>query len=269
MSYHTEQRGTLYNDDFRLYLKKSSGAIISPMHDIPLKVADNVYNMVVEVPRWSNAKLEISLKEPMNPIKQDFKKGKLRFVVNCFPHRGYIWNYGALPQTWEDPSHMDPHTQANGDSDPVDICDIGSRIHATGSVVPVKILGALAMIDEGEADWKIIGIDTNDPMADKINDINDVEEYNPGLLAATVEWFKNYKIPDGKPANKFAFDGEAKDATFAKEVVHTLHTQWQELMSGNGFDGIDRSCTQYECATNLATTAARSIVDTGAPKGET
>lgn len=34
----------------------------------------------------------------MNPIVQDTKKGKLRFVRNCFPHKGYIWNYGALPQ---------------------------------------------------------------------------------------------------------------------------------------------------------------------------
>ena len=56
--------------------------------------------MVVEVPRWSNAKLEISLGEKLNPVKQDIKKGKLRFVANCFPHHGYIWNYGALPQTW-------------------------------------------------------------------------------------------------------------------------------------------------------------------------
>jgi len=34
----------------------------------------------------------------MNPIKQDVKKDKLRFVNNCFPYTGYIWNYGALPQ---------------------------------------------------------------------------------------------------------------------------------------------------------------------------
>lgn len=34
----------------------------------------------------------------MNPIKQDVKKGALRYVANCFPHHGYIWNYGALPQ---------------------------------------------------------------------------------------------------------------------------------------------------------------------------
>ena len=51
----------------------------------------NEFNMVVEVPRWSNAKMEINLKEKLNPIKQDEKKGKLRFVANCFPHKGYIW----------------------------------------------------------------------------------------------------------------------------------------------------------------------------------
>ena len=30
--------------------------------------------MVVEVPRWTNAKMEIATKEKMNPIKQDIKK---------------------------------------------------------------------------------------------------------------------------------------------------------------------------------------------------
>lgn len=36
----------------------------------------------------------------MNPIKQDSKKGKPRFVKNVFPYKGYIWNYGAIPQVW-------------------------------------------------------------------------------------------------------------------------------------------------------------------------
>lgn len=38
--------------------------------------------------------------EAGNPIKQDMKKGKLRF----YPYP-INWNYGMLPQTWEDPSH--------------------------------------------------------------------------------------------------------------------------------------------------------------------
>ena len=31
--------------------------------------------MVVEIPRYTNAKMEICKEEPMNPIKQDVKKG--------------------------------------------------------------------------------------------------------------------------------------------------------------------------------------------------
>ena len=42
--------------------------------------------------------LQISKDELLNPIKQDIKKGKLRYVRNCFPHKGYLWNYGAFPQ---------------------------------------------------------------------------------------------------------------------------------------------------------------------------
>ena len=49
----------------------------------------NVYYLIL---------IQISTKEALNPIKQDCKKGKLRFVHNCFPYHGYIWNYGALPQ---------------------------------------------------------------------------------------------------------------------------------------------------------------------------
>lgn len=105
--------------------------------------------MVVEIPRWTNAKMEICKEELMNPIKQDVKKGLLRYVNNVFPYKGYIWNYGALPQTWEDPNHVDKNTNAKGDNDPIDVCEIGSRILDRGSVVPVKVLGILAMIDEG------------------------------------------------------------------------------------------------------------------------
>lgn len=41
---------------------------------------------------------QINLAESLNPIKQDVKKEKLRYVNNVFPYHGYIWNYGALPQ---------------------------------------------------------------------------------------------------------------------------------------------------------------------------
>ena len=52
---------------------------------------DDIFNMVVKVPKWSNAKMEISLKETLNPIKQEESNGKLRFIPNQFPHKGYLW----------------------------------------------------------------------------------------------------------------------------------------------------------------------------------
>ena len=167
--------------------------------------------MINEIPRFTNAKCEIATKEPMNPIKQDTKNGNLRFVKNCFPFHGYMWNYGALPQTWECPGEIDEFTGLKGDNDPIDAIEIGERINHVGEVRAVKVLGMLGLLDEGETDWKAIVINVDDSMASKVNNINDVEEHFPKLLEKTVEWFKIYKIPDGKPANNFAFNGEARD----------------------------------------------------------
>lgn len=169
--------------------------------------------------------------ETLNPIKQDVKKGKLRFVANCFPHHGYIWNYGALPQTWENPNHTDPSTECVGDNDPIDILEIGSRVAKRGEVIQVKILGVVALIDEGETDWKVIGIDVTDSKASQLNDIADVEKNFPGLLRATIEWFKIYKIPDGKPENQFAFNGEAKNSAFAVGIIDETHAFWKQLIT--------------------------------------
>lgn len=85
----------------------------------------------------------------------------------------------------------------------------------------------MALLDEGETDWKIIVIDVNDPLAPRLNDIEDVERHLPGLLRATNEWFRIYKIPDGKPENQFAFSGECKN----KKLVQAPLVQSISLMS--------------------------------------
>jgi len=209
-----------------------TGQVVSAWHDIPLFADQNagILNMVVEVPRWTNAKMEISKEEAFNPIKQDIKKGKLRFVRNCFPHHGYIWNYGAFPQTWEDPQVMHAETKAKGDNDPLDVCEIGEQVGYVGQVKQVKVLGIMALLDEGETDWKVLVVDVNDPLASKLNDIEDVERHLPGLIRATNEWFRIYKIPDGKPENVFAFSGEAKNKKYATEIIHECHEAWRRLL---------------------------------------
>jgi inorganic pyrophosphatase len=49
----------------------------------------------------------------------------------------------------------------------------------------VKVLGVLAMIDDGELDWKVIAVSTQDPLAAQLNDIADVEAKLPGTVSGT------------------------------------------------------------------------------------
>ncbi|OZJ03420.1 Inorganic pyrophosphatase [Bifiguratus adelaidae] len=232
-AYTTRLVGKPHSLEHRVYIEEK-GQVVSAFHDIPLYANKErtILNMIVEIPRWSNAKLEISKGEAFNPIKQDVKNGKLRSVKDIFPYKGYIWNYGAFPQTWEDPVHVHPETGARGDNDPLDVCEIGERIGFTGEVKQVKVLGIMALLDEGETDWKVIALDVRDPMADKVHDIEDVRHHYPGLLEATHDWFKIYKIPDGKPPNHFAFKGEAKNKSYATQIIQETEKAWQSLISG-------------------------------------
>ena len=68
-----------------------------------------VYNMVTEIPKYGLAKMEVDTKGESNPIVQDEKKGKLRFY-----HGPIFWNYGCIPQTWENPNEEHPELKCFG-----------------------------------------------------------------------------------------------------------------------------------------------------------
>lgn len=74
-------------------------------------------------------------------------------------------------------------------------------------------------------------------LINKIADISDLEKHCPGLLKATIEWFKIYKIPDGKPENQFAFNSEAKPREFALHIIEEVHQHWQNLVKQEGSSG--------------------------------
>ena len=44
-----------------------------------------------------------------------------------------------------------------------------------------------------------------------------------------MEWFKIYKMPDGKPANEFAFNSEPKNKEFAENIIAGCHESWKKL----------------------------------------
>lgn len=171
---------------------------------------------------------QISKEEDYNPIKQDTSHGKPRYLADIASFKGYPCNYGAFPQvrhtskeigisltalmqTYESPDMIDDKTGVQGDDDPLDVCEIGNEPAYPGEVKVVKVLGAIAILDQGQTDWKIIAVDTYDPLHSKLGDISDVETHLPGFLEKLKEWYCLYKIPEGKPPNELALGGQLQD----------------------------------------------------------
>jgi len=102
------------------------------------------------------------------------------------------------------------------------------------------------MIDEGECDWKVVVIDAEDKWAPFMDDIQDVEEQLPGMLDAIREWYRTYKIPDGKPPNVFGLDEKFMDKKYAMGVIDECHTAWEELISGEKERKLDEHSDQVK-----------------------
>ncbi|KAJ2975615.1 hypothetical protein NQ176_g5421 [Zarea fungicola] len=221
---------------WRVWLERN-GNPISWWHDIPIYPqgnASNIINMYVEIPRWTDGKLETKRDEPLNPIFHDEKKKKPRYVFSVWPQKTYPFNYGSIPQTWEDSTVAHNFTGFVGDNDPMDIFDISSLPPATvGQLKQVKILGGLAMIDDNTTDWKVIAIDIKDPIASKVNNLDDLESFRPGSRksfydCATPQYYKVIK-GNGKNViigNKF------QDAPTMISHIQESHEFWLKLMRG-------------------------------------
>ncbi|KAJ1432668.1 3-phosphoadenosine 5-phosphosulfate synthase-like protein 2 [Ochromonadaceae sp. CCMP2298] len=205
------------------------GKPVSPWHDVSLfaSEASELYNFIVEIPMYSTAKMEVMKDRPGNPIMQDTKDNAPRYYSYGTP----FFNYGLLPQTWEDPSYKDPRTGAYGDGDPIDAIEIGMGPLAMGSIVPVKVLGSMELIDEGETDHKIIVLRQTDQHFDRIDTVADLERYYPGTVDRLVDWLKNYKTSDGKPQNTLTSDEPTSPAA-AKAIITEVSEFYQSLILG-------------------------------------
>lgn len=227
-----ESSGTFGRTDYKLHFKDDEGRLISPWHDIPLQpkgAKENTYNFIVEIPQGVAHKMEVNKEERYNPIMQDTTHGGTR-------GRNYLYgvpffNYGLFPQTWEDPSVKDLEGNG-GDNDPLDVIEIGDKQLPMGSVNPVKVLGSLELVDQGEVDHKILVISLDDEDADRIDSIADLERVKPGVLDRLVDWLKNYKLPEGKSQNEFAQE-KPTSAREAVMIIQATHERWEKLKGGD------------------------------------
>jgi len=232
-AYQTEERSSGQNQNFNcVFLKVGKNKWVSTLHDVPLRnKRDPVYNMVVEVPRWTSEEMEISKTTPLNPICPSVDGDrKQRLVANVFPSHGHPWNAGKLPQTWQNPFVNDERTNLLGDNGPVDVLEIGGRVLGRGRVVGVKLLGAYAVNVGDVTNWKAIAIAADDPNANEVNDVEDVRALFPGLLEYAEWWLRTHRTADGGRENEL-FGGRARNASTASAVVKVSHKHWGDMQA--------------------------------------
>ena len=95
----------------------------------------------------------------------------------------------------------------------------------------------------------MIAIDEEDRWARELNDVQDVERLLPGTLHAIREWFRTYKVPDGKPENRFALGERFMGVKYTMRVIRETHEAWKRLVKEQN---AERNSSSGSLARNLS-----------------
>ena len=79
-----------------------------------------------------------------------------------------------------------------GDGDQLDIIIIGPNVER-GSVLKVKPIGTIIVMDNNEIDLKIVSVAINNLNISRSNSISDLEKNYLGLFEIIKIWIENYK----------------------------------------------------------------------------
>ncbi|TNE47197.1 MAG: inorganic pyrophosphatase [Deltaproteobacteria bacterium] len=149
-----------------------------------------------EAPEKVQAYIEIT---PFDLVKYEIEKSTGYLMVDR-PVRGSSQPptlYGFIPQTYsgERVYKLSPKSK-RGDGDPIDICVFSERpINRAEVILTARVVGGLQMIDNDEADDKIIAVLQNDPLW---GDVNDVADMPSTLVERLQHYFTTYKYTPGQ-----------------------------------------------------------------------
>jgi inorganic pyrophosphatase len=147
-------------------------------------------------PQILNAFIEIT---PFDLMKYEVDKvsGYLRVDRPQRSSAQHPTLYGFVPRTYcaDRVCRLAPAARC-GDGDPLDICVLSERaIARTEIIVRARVIGGLQMIDNGEADDKIISVLENDYVWGAARGISEV----PAVLVERLEhYFVTYKLVPGR-----------------------------------------------------------------------
>lgn len=161
-----------------------------PWHGLePHEGKEGVVNAYIEMTEFDGVKYEV-----------DKTTGYLRVDRPQLTSSMTPTLYGFIPQTYCSArvQELSP-TSEKGDGDPLDICVITERPINRGEVIlKARVIGGMQMVDNGEADDKIIAVLDNDQFWQDAHDIKDV---SPALIERMRHYFETYKLVPGEPSD--------------------------------------------------------------------
>lgn len=157
---------------------------VSPDNKLPEKV-----NGIIEIPKGTRAKYEL-----------DKESGLLRLDRVLYSSVYYPANYGFIPQSYCE------------DNDPLDILILSQIDIVPMCVVPAQLIGVMRMLDNGEADDKIIAVAVGDPSVSHIKDISELPQH---FISELRNFFEDYK----KLEKKTVVVEEFGDSKAAVEIL--------------------------------------------------
>ncbi|CAE7237753.1 unnamed protein product [Symbiodinium pilosum] len=189
-------------------------------HDVDLYVKSwldeptAMLRYVNEMPMGTLRKFEVQPDAPNNAIEEDMKGSKKLAAFG----KPVPFNYGCFPQTYRDPEKADDLYQAPGDDDPLDVIDLADTPTEVGTIVRCRVLGAVCLIDEGQADWKVlvVNVDSKSALANAYT-VEDVERISPGRIQACWTWMDELKRGGGK--GNATLHREIHDANRALKLI--------------------------------------------------
>lgn len=162
----------------------------NPWHDVRIgQGAPEVVTGIVEIPTNTRAKYEL-----------DKESGLLKLDRVLYSSINYPANYGFIPRTYCD------------DGDPLDILIMSQIEVVPMCIVQANVIGVMRMLDEGEADDKIIAVASNDM---SVNHYKDISELPPHFVIELRSFFEDYKKLENKSVQVEEF--QSKDV--AMEIV--------------------------------------------------
>ncbi|SEN60312.1 inorganic diphosphatase [Halomonas caseinilytica] len=158
------------------------------------------FHVVNEIPAGSFTKYEINAEHGQLIVD--------RYV--SMPVR-YPANYGSITSS------------AGGDGDPLDALVLTRDSIYPGAVIEVRAIGVLRMVDDGEADDKIIAVPTDDvdPTYADVEGMEDLPDMQVERLNAFFRVYKN--LPEGGDIELNGFG----DASEAREILSQAFEAYQ------------------------------------------